>query len=74
MKNVNNVVPMCKFGCDELFERGYIVVLDGVVEVLKPNNTDTINTYLEKIKGNICNSYSEKNKLFFEWHYTHHNK
>lgn len=25
----NNVILMCKFGCDDLFERGYITVLDG---------------------------------------------
>ena len=31
--NRNVVMPMCKFGCDELFERGYIYVEEGEIKI-----------------------------------------
>ena len=36
------VMPMCSFGCDYLYERGYIAVSDGKIIDLKKkaNNTD----------------------------------
>ena len=54
MRNINNVVRMCKFGCDELFERGYVAVVDGVVKVLKnTNNTKVIDKTEIKINNEL---------------------
>ena len=72
-RNINNVTPMCKFGCDELFERGYIVVEEGKIKVMKNNNTDFVNNYLEKLDGKTCAIYSEHNDIFFKWHREFHN-
>lgn len=73
-RNIHNVTPMCKFGCDELFERGYIVVENGVIKTLKNNNTDFINSYLEKLNGKSCSIFNEHNEPFFNWHKDFHNK
>ena len=32
--NLNVVMPMCKFGCDDLFEKGYLTVSEGSVIIL----------------------------------------
>ncbi|MDC0145577.1 HNH endonuclease [bacterium] len=72
-RNISNVTPMCKFGCDELFERGYIVVEKGKIKVMKNNNTDFVNNYLEKLDGKTCAIYSEHNEIFFKWHREFHN-
>ena len=72
-RNMHNVTPMCKFGCDELFERGYIVVENGKIKVIKNNNTEFVNNYLKNIDGKICNVYSQNNEQFFKWHKEFHN-
>ena len=61
---------MCKFGCDDLYERGIISVKNKKVEILNYyKNFPHINSYLKKIDGKICNAYKESNKKYFDWHY-----
>ena len=72
-RNINNVTPICKFGCDELFERGYIAVENGKIKVIKNSNTEFVNNYLNKIDSKICNVYNESNEQFFKWHKEFHN-
>ena len=64
---------MCKFGCDELFERGYIIVENGTIIVMKNNNTDFVNSYLDKLNGKACSVYNQHNEVFFKWHKEFHN-
>ena len=46
---------MCKFGCDELFENGYIVVKDGIISSLnKKPSTDDIEIYINTIIIKTC--------------------
>ncbi|GIN91112.1 hypothetical protein J22TS1_21630 [Siminovitchia terrae] len=40
----NILVPMCKFGCDDLFEKGYISVINGKIKVNKKRVTDLLET------------------------------
>ena len=72
----NIVTPMCKFGCDELYERGFIAVHNGnVIELSKlPDGygSDYIQEYLKKITGQKCNTYNGKSSSYFEWHYDKH--
>ena len=69
----NVAAPMCKFGCDELYEKGYIGVQNGtVVEVKHGCKTSFINNYISKVIGNKCNSWSRGSKKYFDWHYTWH--
>ena len=69
--NFSNIAPMCKFGCDELFERGYISVLKKYVfsKTNDSNCTPTVLRYLNDVKGNLCEYYSQESKDFFRWHY-----
>lgn len=47
-----NIVPMCKLGCDDLFERGYIAVLNGIVKVVPGHYLTTpVAEYLKIIAG-----------------------
>ena len=72
----NIVTPMCKFGCDELYERGFIAVHGGhVINIKTPSDDyghDYINEYLKKITGQKCNTYTPKSSGYFEWHYDKH--
>ena len=71
----NIVFPMCKFGCDELFERGYISVKNGKFTSLgKTPITSTISNFINSISGNNCSFYNSKTKEYFDWHYNYHNK
>lgn len=65
----NIVMPMCKFGCDDLYEKGYIGIEDGFVVVLKkPDTTRALATYTEKLKGIKCTYWNENTSKYFQWH------
>lgn len=65
----NIVVPMCKFGCDDLYERGYISVLEGKVVACKDSPNSYITSYLNKIKDNLCWAWNKGNAKYFDWHF-----
>lgn len=64
-------IPMCKFGCDELFERGYISVLDGKVVSLIDGEVlpITVKKYIQTVKGNVCENWNDNTAKYFMWHY-----
>ena len=65
----NIVAPMCKFGCDDLYEKGYIGVEKGIVVILKNSDmTDALAVYMAKLKGTKCKSWNEGNSKYFQWH------
>lgn len=71
----NIVVPMCKFGCDDLYERGYIGVEDGKVCILQHDLPESdIERVLGDLDGNRCGEWSESTKKYFEWHVRVHRK
>lgn len=73
--DINNIVlPMCKFGCDDLYEHGYISVKNGRV-VKKQNvlNTQNLENYIDKLIGNKIDQWNEYSKKYFEWHLEYHN-
>ena len=66
-------MPMCKFGCDDLFEKGYISVKDGrFIQLPKRPITEELEYYTSKLKDNVCEYYSDDTKKYFDWHYNHH--
>jgi len=69
-KDLNNIAaPMCKFGCDELYEKGYVGVKDGSVVQLKHNElTDSLQSYIGGIVGKKCLSWNKDSKKYFNWH------
>ena len=65
----NIVMPACKFGCDDLYEKGYVSVQDGFVIALhKEPVTPVIFQKVNKIIGNACSHYNAGTKIYFESH------
>ena len=65
------VMPMCKFGCDDLYEKGYIGVSEGVIVQLKSRATVNIDQYIASILGRKCNYWNDDTAPFFRWHLDH---
>lgn len=63
------VMPACKFGCDELYERGYLLVVDGKVV---PNDqkwfSETLREYVNAVAGRDCPYWNEATQKYFQEH------
>jgi hypothetical protein len=70
----NIVVPMCTFGCDELFERGYIVIRQGAVEIIPRPRTPAVDDYLATLKDRQCPMFYGDRRPYFEWHADWHSR
>ena len=74
-KDIENIVfPMCSFGCDKLYESGYIYVDRGIIKIRDINRIkqEDLKLKLLKIKGNKCLSYNDNNSIYFNYHKKHH--
>jgi hypothetical protein len=72
--DLRNLVPMCKLGCDDLFERGYVGLADGQLIMNKTkleSATDAVVYYLEGLTNRVCDHW-ERGKRYFEWHRAWH--
>jgi hypothetical protein len=67
----NVVMPMCKFGCDDMFEKGYIFVDKGKVNVNK-TDTEAVNIILYQLEGRDCDYWSDSSKKYFDFHKKYH--
>ncbi|MBX9967219.1 HNH endonuclease [Priestia aryabhattai] len=68
----NIVMPMCKFGCDDLYEKGYITINNGQVKVNNKIITEPLNNYLNSIEGRECEYWNKSTFKYFEWHRNHY--
>ncbi|PAW28040.1 HNH endonuclease [Peribacillus simplex] len=68
----NIVMPMCKFGCDDLFEKGYITVSKGIISVNDKMTTEPLKRYLSHIEGKHCCYWNVDTIKYFDWHCNHH--
>lgn len=65
-----NIVPMCKLGCDDLFEKGYIGVNgNGIVSILKLTGNGTMDKIINELSGKRCSYFNEYRKKYFDYHY-----
>ncbi|MDB4130793.1 hypothetical protein N9600_01405 [Flavobacteriaceae bacterium] len=72
-RDYNVVLPMCRFGCDELFEKGFIGVDDdGLIIQTKSISNKNIQHYINNLVGNKCVGFSNKNLKYFKWHRDFH--
>lgn len=72
----NNVAMLlCKFGCDELFEKGYLVV-DSIGEICigKQLFDPVPKKHLNNVVGRKCSSWSTKTQSYFLDHSDYHLK
>jgi hypothetical protein len=67
----NNVVPMCLFGCDALFERGFIIVRNGRVRRGRPM-AHQASTVFEGVVGKRVASWNAETRKYFKWHARQH--
>lgn len=66
-------MPMCKLGCDDLYEKGYIAVQNKSVVVNEQKAvTPILQTYLNGIKGKQINSKYDQSEEYFKYHYDKH--
>ncbi len=66
---VNNVVPMCLLGCDALFERRWIAVIDGTIVVRPHTRTGRrLGVLLRRIDGRKTIAWRNNRIKYFEWH------
>ncbi|MFC1957108.1 HNH endonuclease [Chloroflexota bacterium] len=67
------VMPMCSFGCDYLYEKGYIAIKNGkVVNLNKNPTTSSLQQYLTDIINNNCPYWNDGTIPYFKWHYERH--
>jgi hypothetical protein len=58
----------CLFGCDALFELGYVVVDgSGLIEAGKPA-TEQVVDRIEGLVGRKCRAHDERSRGYFSWH------
>jgi hypothetical protein len=72
-KDTTNLMLVCTFGCDALFERGYIVVRRGKVAA-GPNRVGfrAVSRRVSSLKGKPCSNWSTESAGYFEWHEKSH--
>jgi hypothetical protein len=72
-KDINVVFPMCKLGCDEVYEKGYLSVMEGLfVTTDKTPSSPVLQSYLTKLNNEPCKYFNSYSKKYFEWHFQHH--
>jgi predicted restriction endonuclease len=68
-RDLSNVVPMCLFGCDAMFERGWLFIDEGKVrfragrELALPTKT-----LFESISRQILPTWKPDRMPYFRWH------
>ena len=68
-KNPNVVMPICKVGCDDFFEKGYVIVdEDGFI---RANNRtqypSDLQSVLRPLEGNVCTHFNPETEEFFSF-------
>jgi hypothetical protein len=65
----NVAMPACQFGCDALFETGYISVdHDGKIVTAASWSDGSLADQLTRLEGRPCLSFTENSRHYFEWH------
>jgi hypothetical protein len=66
-RDPKNVIALCKLGCDDLFERGYIVVEAGKVVEGRKAKTLAVREYVAALSGQDCPAWDLSRKAYFGW-------
>ncbi|MCZ7382893.1 MAG: hypothetical protein O8C64_15160 [Candidatus Methanoperedens sp.] len=65
----NIVMPMCKLGCDALYENGYITVIDGKIVICNSGHlTRILIEYTNSLKDRSCMAWNSNSSKYFKWH------
>jgi len=64
----NIAMPMCKLGCEELYRRNYVTVIDERVAVTKARvDSQDLKSILVRLQGRVCPWFKGSRK-YFDWH------
>lgn len=64
----NLVMPLCKLGCEELYRRNYVTVIDERVAVTRARvESNDLKAILVRLQGRVCPWFRGSRK-YFEWH------
>ena len=68
-KNPNVVMPVCKVGCDDFFEKGYLLVdQEGVIRLNeKITCYSELQNILDSLTGNLCTHFNDETEDFFSY-------
>ncbi|MBA3557843.1 MAG: hypothetical protein H0W30_04505 [Gemmatimonadaceae bacterium] len=65
----SNLMTACAFGCDDLFERGYIVVKKGLLQAgPTTSKSGAVKRKVVALQGRHCSKWNAGSKKFFTWH------
>lgn len=63
------VFPLCKLGCDELFEKRILNVVDGKFLFKdNPKLTEDLRAHAQKFNGQVCQYYNKYTEKYFKYH------
>ncbi|MDA9836532.1 hypothetical protein N9C20_02205 [Luminiphilus sp.] len=67
--NPNVVMPVCKLGCDDFFEKGYVVVdMEGFVRITGTKQLSAdLHLALADLEGKVCSHFGPSTKEFFSY-------
>jgi hypothetical protein len=60
-------MPICVFGCDALFERRLIKVVDGVIAI-SPTGEEGVDIYLRSLEAKAAPGFNAARSAYFNWH------
>jgi len=68
-KNPNVVMPVCKVGCDDFFEKGYLIIdQSGVIQINEEmNHSGELQSVLDSLSGNRCTHFKQETEDFFSY-------
>ena len=68
-KNPHVVMPVCKVGCDDFFEKGYVIVdQTGVVQINEEMKcSDELKSVLKELNGKYCTHFNQDTVDFFSY-------
>nr|WP_052478273.1 hypothetical protein [Kibdelosporangium sp. MJ126-NF4]CEL17351.1 Conserved domain protein [Kibdelosporangium sp. MJ126-NF4]CTQ91422.1 Conserved domain protein [Kibdelosporangium sp. MJ126-NF4] len=72
-RNLANIMAACAFGCDEMFEHGYIYVDDSGSVRRDPRvspGSSLEEFFASYLAGQTCTAYSKESSAFFAYHRT----
>ncbi|WP_300678485.1 hypothetical protein [Nocardioides sp.] len=73
LRDLNNVMPACALGCDEMFEHGFLAVDDtGQVVAHRPSTGDLASA-VGDLAGRRCSAHDNASRGYFAWHLASHN-
>lgn len=70
----NNILPICRMGCDDLFEKGYLFVHKATVRGnpgRAQNATPPVQTYIKSVEGRAVGAWQQGREGYFKAHRAH---